>query len=124
ADRGGAVGERRTREVQRGQGAGQRRGQFGGAGGLEGFAADDVDRRLRLGHGAVGDAGPGDDQGVESAGTLGGGGDVLRQGGRGGQRGQQSDGKGMPGHGGNSCGGGLRQMGAGLHANTPPNTSP
>src|SRR5690606_40454437 len=101
ADRGGAVGERRTREVQRGQGAGQRRGQFGGAGGLERLAADDVDRRLRLGHGAVGHAGAGDDDGVERAGAVGRGlGRLLGQGGGGGQRGEEGEGKGMPAHGG------------------------
>ncbi|KAG1240138.1 hypothetical protein G6F55_014240 [Rhizopus delemar] len=42
----GAVGQGRAREVQRGQGARQRGGQFTGAGGLQDFRGDDVDRRL------------------------------------------------------------------------------
>jgi hypothetical protein len=40
----GAVGQCRAREVQRGQGARQRGGQLGGAGGLQGLGGDDVDR--------------------------------------------------------------------------------
>ena len=44
AHRVGAVGDGRAREVQRGQGACQRGGQFRGAGGLQCFRGDDVDR--------------------------------------------------------------------------------
>src|SRR3546814_2717133 len=35
---------------------------------LQGLGRDDVDRRLRFGHGAVADPGAGDDDGVERAG--------------------------------------------------------
>src|SRR5690606_28268676 len=69
----GAVGHGRAREVQRGQGTGQGGGQLGGAGGRQRLGGDDVDRRLRLGHGAVGDAGAGDDQGVQHGGAAAGG---------------------------------------------------
>src|SRR5690606_25099739 len=107
ADGRSAVGQGRAREVERGQGAGQRGGQLGGAGGTEGFAADDVDRRLRLGNGAVAHAGAGDDDGVEGAG--GGGLALLGKGGDGNQRGQRGDDGGREGvadHGGTpSCGG-------------------
>ncbi len=67
-DRAGAIAQRRAREVQRGQGARQRGGQFRGAGGLQRFGADDVDRRLRLGHGAVRHAGAGDDDRIQGVG--------------------------------------------------------
>ena len=70
ADRAGAVCQRRAREIQRRQGARQRGRQFRGAGRGQGFGGDDVDRRLRFGHGAVTDARTGDDDGIECAGFF------------------------------------------------------
>src|SRR5690606_13372594 len=102
----GAVGQGRAREVERGQGACERGGQLAGAGGLQRLGGDDVDRRLRLGHGAVGDARAGDDQGVQHRGAGGGGGGLLlglRHGG-GNQGGGHGGGEkvGLQGHGGYS----------------------
>src|SRR5690606_13806149 len=98
----GAVGQRRAREVERGQGPGQRGRQLAGAGSLQRFGGDDVDRRLRLGHRAVGDAGAGDDQGVQHGGTGGRGGVLSVDRGGGQQGGGDGGGEkvGLQGHGG------------------------
>src|SRR5690606_12735187 len=92
ADRAGAVGDGRAREVQRRQRARERGGQLGGAGGGQRLRGEDVDRRLRFGHGAVADPGAGDDDRVEGAGFgRRGCGGVLGERGRGGQGGKQGD---------------------------------
>ncbi len=70
ADRAGAVAQCGAREVQRWQRTGQCGGQFRGAGGLQRLGADDVDRRLRFGHGAVGHAGAGDDDRIQGVGRA------------------------------------------------------
>src|SRR5690606_22686803 len=103
-----AVGHGRAREVERGQGAGQGGGQLGGAGGGQRLGGDDVDRRLRFGHGAVGDAGTGDDQGVQHRGCAGVGSTGLLLG-----LGRRSGGQQGGGHGGGE------KMGLGCHGLAP-----
>ena len=68
----GAVVDGRAGEVERRQRARQGGGQFHGAGGLQDLGGDDVDGGGGFGHGAVGDAGTGDDHRVQGLRTFGG----------------------------------------------------
>src|SRR5690606_10920464 len=102
-DGAGAVGDRRARAGQRGQGTRQRGRQLGGAGGRQRLRGDDVDRRSRLGDGAVRHAGAGDDHLVEGGGFP--------------VRGRRLLGEGP---GGGECGGDGDQQRIPLHVRTAP----